>query len=72
MNSIEIKAEIAKLEAEAKQILANANFVQGAVNVYHKILAVVQEREQQAATAIKVGIAKDLTAEASKLESPKT
>jgi hypothetical protein len=38
----EIKEEIMKLEMEAKQLLANANFINGALNAYHVMLAKVE------------------------------
>lgn len=46
MNSIEIKAEIEKLEAEAKQILANANFVNGAIQAMHKVLSLLEIKSE--------------------------
>lgn len=38
MNVQEIKAEIAKLEEEGRQILANANFINGALQFAHRLL----------------------------------
>jgi hypothetical protein len=71
MNSSEIRIEISKLEDEAKQILAKANFIAGAVKAYHAVLAKVMTKEQAEIVIVKNDIAKDLTAEANKLEPPK-
>lgn len=39
----EVKEEIAKLESEARQVLANANFINGAIQAYHTVLARLEE-----------------------------
>jgi hypothetical protein len=72
MNSTEIRAEISKLEDEAKQLLANANFINGAIQTYHKVLNAVITKEQSFVAGLKATAAKDLTAEADKLDPPKT
>lgn len=46
MNSQELKAEITKLEEEARQILANANFINGALQMAHKLFNSLQEKEK--------------------------
>jgi hypothetical protein len=44
MTKEEIMAEIGRLDAEAKQMLANANFLAGAASVYHKLLAQLENK----------------------------
>ena len=71
MNSQEIKTEIAKLEADAKQMVANSHFLAGARRAWQVILEKVEAKEKLAIADIKEDVAKDLEAEASKLEPPK-
>lgn len=53
MNSQELRAEIAKLEEEGRQILANANFVNGALQMAHKLLNSLEHKEKPAEEAHK-------------------
>lgn len=64
MTKEEIKAELASLEAELKQMIANANFINGATQAFHKMLALVEAKEQAAWDTIKAGVTKE--------EPPKT
>lgn len=53
----EIKAEITKLEAEAKQLLANANFINGAIQAFYNTLAKLEAAEQAALEKVKEELA---------------
>lgn len=48
MKEEELKAEIEKLEVEAKQMLANANFIVGAVHAYKSVLARLEQKPKVA------------------------
>ncbi len=58
----EVLAEIEKLEAELKQLIANANVINGAMNAYHKVLAAIHVKENKvvadAATKVELEAAK--------------
>ena len=54
MKKEEIMSEIAKLEAEAKQMLANANFITGAVHAYNIVLSRVIAAESAAESEAKL------------------
>lgn len=43
MDKEQLKIEIAKLEEEGRQILANANFINGALQMAHKLLKYFEE-----------------------------
>lgn len=45
MTKEEVKEEINKLENEAKQLLANANFINGAIVAFNKVLASLSLKE---------------------------
>lgn len=72
MTKEEIKTEIANLEAEAKQMLANANFITGAITAFRKVVASLESKEKTMVNDVKDDVAKDLITEANKLESVKS
>lgn len=43
----ELIAEIAKLEGEAKQLLANANFINGAISAFRNALEKTEAGEEK-------------------------
>lgn len=42
----ELKAEIAKIEQEARQALANANFMAGVIHGYNEVLKKIEIKEK--------------------------
>jgi hypothetical protein len=68
MNSSEIKSEIAKLEAEAKQIIANSHFLNGAIRAWNIMLSKVEEKEK----SVEQKIVSDLEKNDKSAETPST
>ena len=62
MNKEEVKAELAKLEAEAAQVIANSNILKGAKVAFERVLAAIEAKEHATVADIKT----DISEEASK------